>query len=217
MGFWSKLGKFGLAAGGAIAAPFTAGTSLAALPAVLGAAGGLIGGAGDSAASSRGTNVSIEMEQERLRQQQERDFFDQLMARERGERESGKDALRSLQHTQYIGGGGREYSAPTTQSGRKLSTYGFGPVATTEAEQTGAQALEKELMARLQGGYSVPVPEERDPFSVPDKYRKPGTWEKIGNVAGPAASILSEVLRQRGTEDEDARQWCHEQNTGVWV
>ena len=157
------------------------------------------------------------MEQERLRQQQQQQFFEQLMARERGQRESGKDALRSLQHTQYIGGGGREYTAPTTQSGRTLSTFGFGPVATTETEQAGARALEAELMARLEGGYAVPEPEERDPFTVPDEYRRPGTWERIGNIAGPASTILSEILKNRGEDDEDVVTPTPTSNPGVWV
>ena len=161
---------------------------------VLDAAGSAIGGMASGAAKNRGEQVGVEYGQEEMRQGQQgldqramRDFYDTLMARERGERDSGKDALRSLQHAEYIKGGGRPYEAPTTASGFQLPAYGFGPSAKTETEQAGAAGLIKELMARLQGGYDVPRPEmptPREPFTVPDEHRKAGAWEKIAGIAG---------------------------------
>ena len=54
MGFWSGLGKVLGVAGAGIAAPFTGGTSLSALPAILGAGGAALGALGQSAATNRG-------------------------------------------------------------------------------------------------------------------------------------------------------------------
>lgn len=55
MGWLSTLGKFGLGIGSAVAAPFTAGTSLSWLPAVLGGAGAVVGGIGQAGKQGRTT------------------------------------------------------------------------------------------------------------------------------------------------------------------
>src|SRR3990167_11209468 len=68
MGFWSGLGKGLLGAGGAIAAPFTGGASLATvIPAILGTAGAIASGASAGRAGGRAQEAGINANQDQIR------------------------------------------------------------------------------------------------------------------------------------------------------
>src|SRR3990167_8344943 len=68
MGFWSGLGKGLLGAGGAIAAPFTGGASLATvIPAILGTAGAIASGASAGRSGGRAQEAGINTNQDQLR------------------------------------------------------------------------------------------------------------------------------------------------------
>ena len=68
----------------------------------------------------------------------------------------------------------------------------------TAAEVQGGNALRAEMMARLEGGNALPMPERRS-FAFDPKLKKPGMLEKIGNIAGPGLSMFSmlDQLRQQ--------------------
>jgi len=73
-----------------------------------------------------------------------------------------------------------------------LPDFGIAPKASSAAQVTGAQALQAEVLKRLQGG--PPAPYTQDP-----RLLKSGLMEKIGNVAGPALTIAGDRYRPRTT------------------
>ena len=160
---WGWLKPLG-AIGAAVAAPFTAGTSLAALPAILGAGSAALGGASQAKATNRGSQFDGQLALAKLLMERDassaglnadadRDYFNQSVAREQEGRASGSDAWRKLlaaQHTLSPG------ATP------HLSPYSVAPRQATGAERQGADAMVAEVMARLQGGNPIAAPRRRD-------------------------------------------------------
>ena len=117
--------------------------------------------------------------------------YDRLMMdaqRERNLNES--DALRKLQQTSYLTEGGSQFAPPTIEldgKSRTAPSFGFGPSAATDAEKTGATALQGQLQKRLgpDGSYS-PTPLSN--------YAKPGLAEKIGSYGAAGVGGLGTVL-----------------------
>jgi hypothetical protein len=82
VGFWSGLGKGLLGAGGAIAAPFTGGASLATvIPAITGAAGAVASGIEGGRAAGRAQEAGINANQDLLKMQAARMLEDALQNR----------------------------------------------------------------------------------------------------------------------------------------
>ena len=129
MGFWSTVGKIAKVAAPVVAAPFTGGASLAALPGVIGAG---LGEISQSTAHNRGEKFGGQLDLERALI--EREFMNNQS------RKSAWSGLKSAQHT--INPGARP----------QLSPYSVAPRQSTGAELQGADALTQEVMARLQGG-----------------------------------------------------------------
>jgi hypothetical protein len=188
MSLWSTLAQIG----GIAAAPFTGGASLA-IPAALEVGSKALGAAANSSASNRSAQVQADIEQERLRQQSQRDFWQALVAREQEGRASGTDALKKLQQTSYLENrtGYRPTTLSTSVGSKTLPSFGFGPAASTEADVTGAQALRNEVMKRLQGGNAIPeVPNPyENPFMLPERHA--GFWEKFAGIASPILGTAS--------------------------
>src|SRR5688572_27974682 len=99
MGFWSTLGKIGGIVGGIAGAPFTGGASM--IPALAGAAGSMLGGAGQAAAQNRGAGMDAMVGAEEVNRRRQRDFYDFLLNREQEGRAGSTDALRKLQQGEY--------------------------------------------------------------------------------------------------------------------
>lgn len=167
MGFWSTLGKIGSIAAPIIAAPFTGGASLTSLPSILGAAGAGLGAISQGQASNRGEKFGGQMDLERL-----------LMQRELTNNASRKDAYRGLLSAQRT----INPAARPQLAGK----YSIAPRQATGAELEGADALTREVMARLQGG---PTQSTVDP-----KLLDPGLIERILGYASP---VLSGLGRQQ--------------------
>jgi len=68
-----------------------------------------------------------------------------------------------------------------------LPDFGIAPKASTPGQIAGADALQLEVLKRLQGG--APAPYTQDP-----KLLKPGLMEKIGNWAGPALTVAGDYI-----------------------
>jgi hypothetical protein len=183
MGLWSTLAKIG----GIAAAPFTGGASLA-LPAVLEAGGSMLSAGANASASNRGAQIEAAIEQERLRQQQQRDYRDALVQREQEGRASATDAFKKMQQATYLIHRGDYNPATVTSQGQpmQLASFGFGPRASTETELTGSHALRNEVMQRLQGGNQIPEVQAPTPFTIDPKLLKGSIWEKLAGIAGPA-------------------------------
>lgn len=121
--------------------------------------------------------------------------YDKLMLdAQQGRNLNESDALKKLSQTSYIMGGGSQFKAPTLSlNGKTMQTpdLGFGPKATTDAEKSGASALQGQLQARLSpGGSYTPQPL--------DSYAKPGLAENIGSYGAAATSGLGSILNVFG-------------------
>jgi hypothetical protein len=176
MGFWSTLGKIGGAVGAGVAAPFTGGTSLSALPAILGGVGAFSQGQ----AQNRGAEFSGQLDLEQLLMQRDDQFLDQQLAREQEGRTGASDAWRKLLAAQRVTNPGPRPS---------LSPYSVAPRQATDMERQGADALSAEVMARLTGGNPI-APISQRPLSVDASRLKAGGLEKVLGAASPFLSFL---------------------------
>lgn len=184
MSWWKNL----LSIGSAVAAPFTGGASLA-IPAALEVGGAAAGAGSQAMASNRGAKIDAASQEEILNQNRQRNFFDQVLAREADNRAATSDALRKVQQGDYLAGGGRPYAAPVV-GGQTLPTYGFGPQNKSEAVRASGASLGNEAQNRLQNGNPVPPVPQLQQFRFDPKLLKSGFWEKLLGIAGPAASAL---------------------------
>lgn len=175
MGFWSGLGKVLGGIGGAVAAPFTGGASLAWLPAALGAGGAALGAMSGSAANNRGATIEAMLAQDRNRREGAQD-----------QRSSESDALRKLYQTGYLKAGGATPGSGASAYG--LPSAGFGPRPASQAQMMGAKTLEMSLLDRLNH------PTETTDIS---KYTKPGIWERIAGIAGPGLTAAGEFANPK--------------------
>lgn len=186
MGFWSGFGKVLGAAAPIIAAPFTGGGSLAALPAILGAGGAALGAAGQGMAQNRGAEFQGQMDLERLLMDRDRDRFGMGLQREQEGRLGRDDAWRKLLSSQRV-------LSPSARP--QLSPYSMAPRQATDMERQGADALSAEVMARLQGGNPIAMPAER-PMEVDRSKLKSGVLERIFGIASPVLSVMGQPQRE---------------------
>jgi hypothetical protein len=103
------------------------------------------------------------------------------------------DAMRKLQQTSYLMGGGSNYAPATIQMGGKDVTLpsfaGIAPRPVSETEKAGAASLQGQVMGRLQPGGSV-MPQWNHQVADPATYAKPGMLEQIGSYGATGAGIL---------------------------
>ncbi len=158
MGFWSTLGKIGLGVGGAVAAPFTGGASL--IPTLIGAGGAAAGAISQGQANNRGEKFGGQLDMERA-----------LIERELMSNQSRQGAWRGLQSAQHVINPG-----PRPQ----LSKYSVAPRQAGPAELSGADALTREVSARLQRGPSQ--------AAIDPKLLDPGIMERILGYGSLGAS-----------------------------
>jgi hypothetical protein len=163
MGFWGALGKGLGIAGGALAAPFTGGASL--IPTIMGAAGAGLGAISEGKAKNRGEKFGGQLDLERA-----------LLEREMGNMRSGGDAWRRLQAAQRT-------KSPGARP--QLSPYSVAPRQATGAELSGADAMTREVMARLQRG---PMEAQVDPDLLDS-----GWFERIAGYASPVLGPYSRL------------------------
>lgn len=181
MSIWSKIAKIG----SMVAAPFTGGASLTAMPMIDAASKGL-GAAAQSSASNRGTKAEIMMDQNSALEQQ-------LLAREREKREAQGDAYKNAVRAdmaQTWKPAARPANIPTISYGGGLSPEGLHA-----ARLLGNQArtrLEAPDLQQGQGG----MPSYRDLTKDKDfqKTMNPSIWEKIGGIASAALPLLGGAL-----------------------
>lgn len=178
MSFWSTLGKIGAG----VAAPFTGGASLAAIP-MIDAIGGAASAGSQAAASNRGTALQAMMDQDRMR-----------MAAADQQRTGESDILKKLAQTAYLKSGGAQYGPTSTPAGM-LPTFGFGPRPASAEQMAGASTLEQELQKRL----TAPPMQLQDYASK----MKPGFWEKFGGILGAGAGAYGAALKPKSPANTD--------------
>jgi hypothetical protein len=108
--------------------------------------------------------------------------YDRIMLDTQQDRRAEEaDALKKLQQTQYLLGGGSTFNPGAVSVNGKtynIDTHGLGPQAVTEAEKQGAQSLNDAMLKRLQPGGSY------TPKNI-DSYAKPGAAERFTDIAAP--------------------------------
>lgn len=185
MSFWSNIAKGLGIAGAGIATGLTGGAAAPLLPLALGAGGAALGAFSQGQATNRGEKFGGQLELEQLLMDRDRQLFDQRVARETEGRTGQSDAWRKLL-------AGSRTLSPGTRP--QLSPYSKAPRGITAQEQTGADALVQEALARLQGGNPIPAVTQR-PVNVDPKLLDAGLWENIAGAAGPGLAFWS-MLKQ---------------------
>lgn len=160
--------------------------------------GSALGAGSQAAASNRGTALDAALEQERIRQQQMRDYtdasraaFDTGITRGREVRDAEGDAWRKLQQAAYVGNAPGGFAL-------NLSPYSKAIAGPTSVERGSANTLRDEMVNRMKslgGQYALPAamaaPEKQSPYTIPDSLLKPGMWEKISGYAGAGLKGLA--------------------------
>lgn len=210
MSWLSNIGKILGGVGSVAAAPFTGGTSLAWLPAALGAGGAALGAIGQSKAQNRDAQLGAQSDMDRqlllraqLDAQGDRDFFDQGIRREEEGRASGTDAWKKLLMAQRT-------LSPAQRP--NVSPYSAPQRMPTDMERQGADAMSAEVMARLQGGNPIQAPTRRAPLppSMMDpRLMQPGGMEKtlgwLAPLLGAGGQIAGAMRPQVQPRPADGR------------
>lgn len=164
MSFLSILGDIGAG----IAAPFTGGISLAAIPAI-DALGAGASKTASNLASDRGTSAQLTLDAQRQ-------FENELMARQQNQRTAQANALKQSIFASMLQG----YQPAQRPMGVPQSAFqGLGA--------TGNQAtsfIASDALNRLKAGDQLP---SLQPLDV-SQYTSPSIWEKILGIGGAAAS-----------------------------
>lgn len=205
MGFFSKLGKGLLLGGGAIAAPFTGGASLATVLPAIGAGasalGGALAGGGEGAAQGR-------LDQNTLNLSRDRNLLDQFNLLQQGDigRANVDLERRQFQENAPSGRLSQARSADRTLNfndaadavtpemiGGGRSVRGrIDPLALGRvSEDTGslAELIRSRALSAQQAGDQF-SPLERPDVPEISEIQGPGFMEKVGNVGGTIGGIL---------------------------
>lgn len=169
------------------AAPFTGGASLSALPAIdaLGSIGAATGAASQAQASNRGTQFGGQLDLMKLLMDRDQQYQDMQIAREKEGRAGSGDAFRQLMAAQRV---------LSPRQGPSIS--GYTRAQPTDAARQGADALTREVMARLEGGNPLaqvtnrPVTNNDAGFRVDPNLLKAGKMESLLGLLSPALSFL---------------------------
>jgi len=105
---------------------------------------------------------------------------------------SESDALKKLAQTKYLMNGGAQPINFNGASGT-LTNFGFGPTPASDAQKTGAQTLQGQLLKRL-------TPEGGIHPTDPNTYLNPGTSENIGKWGALGSSGLGTVMTMFGNK-----------------
>lgn len=192
MSFWSKLGKYAGIAGAGAAGLFTGGSTWAAIPGLVGAGGQILGDIAKTKANNKGETLAANQNQDQINTQRAGLQLDQD-AENRAERESAWKMLQRLAYT-------KDQANPMQRPAYLPEKY-YNPNAvrrTSQTELDGAAGLEKELMARLQGG---PNRLNIAPLTNVKDATKMSGWEKLLNIAGPSMKLAGNINWGGGEDD----------------
>lgn len=126
------------------------------------------------------------------------------------------DALKKLQQTAYIAGGGSNFAPPSFQLGGQQRTApsfaGIAPVSTTDIEKSGAMDLQGQVRQRLTDSglpqTFVPKSDFTPDWSYTpkpvDSYAKPGLSEKLGSYGALGVGAIGTLMDIFGNGGEGA-------------
>lgn len=193
MSFWAGLLK-GVAKGAAgVAAPFTGGASLAAIP-MIDAIGSGLGAASNSMTNNRSQQGNIEDEKLRLGQTQERNYFDTLLEADKQKNANAQSAFKRLLNVTYMGNPDAHVTSPGIAG--KYSRAIAGPSAAQVEMANGP--LRDETYNRATYGTDPlqgQTPTRVQDYSAMDKTGKSSIWEKLLGIGGAASSAYGAVRK----------------------
>lgn len=135
--------------------------------------------------------------------------FDRLMLTSQQDRRVGEeDAMRKLQQSSYIAGGGSSYKPTSvTMLGqqRQLPSFaGIAPRSSTPEEIQGASTLRSQMLSRLAGeGYHTPTKFEPSFTYQPTPFPGAGAGERVANVGSLIAGGLGALDLFRGENGQN--------------
>ena len=167
---------------------------------VLEAGGRGVADATQAAATNRGVSLDAELEAQRLRQQQQKDYHDLLIKRSEDDRASGLDAFtKSTQANRVLNDTGYKPAMISQMPGQAptaLPSFGTALPAPNAQQKSDAQALYDEVKKRLYGGSQLPALAEPVPFQNDPKYMNPGPGERIGGWVAPILSAAGAARKR---------------------
>ena len=114
------------------------------------------------------------------------------------------DALKKLQQTAYIGGGGSQMGPMNIMlngQNRQLPQFsGIAPQRTTAAEQAGAKDLQGQVMERMKPGGSFQPEWNYEPKSI-EEYATPGLLEDLSSYGAAGTGLWGTATKVPGVTD----------------
>lgn len=199
MSFWSSIGKIGAL----VAAPFTGGASLAAMPAI-----DALGKATGAAAANRGAADTEQLRRDQLAlegRQQLENMLASRSQRDLAERNAAKADLYRANYAQNWKPAQRPGNVP-------MISFSQGP-GTMLQEALGRQASDSS--ARLQHPMFDISGAPKLGLWTPTPPKKPSIWERFGNIASFAAPIVGGLMG-RGNGNGDLEQQGMSADQAQW-
>jgi hypothetical protein len=163
---------------------------------IAGAAGRMLTGAASASAQNRGEQLSAEMSRELLDQSRQRDFQNAALQHEAQGRESAADAYKRERISQYLDSPQARAGykpADISIAGTKMSSFGFGPQATSQAEVDAARQYAQQ---NAQGSFETRVPRPTDPgkYELDPDLLKGSTAERLSGYLGGGLSAYGDLM-----------------------
>lgn len=190
MGFWSVLGNIGKGLIGLGGGGTDEGKIASRVAEILGGAGAGLGAYSQARASNRGNQFAgqldlgqLLLQREALKGQADRDYHSQSLSREQDGRAGRRSAWLDLHRAQRT-------LSPAQRP--NVSPYAAPQRMSTAEERAGADALTREVMARLQGGNPLPEVTRREVATpnVDTDLLRAGGAERVTGVLSPILRLL---------------------------
>lgn len=164
---------------------------------VVGGAGAGIAGATAAAADNRAAELKAAIEQEKLRQRQQEQYEQQLIARAQEDRTSLTDAfLKSAQAQQLISATPYRPSMVSQMPGAipsAIPSFGTGPAMPSQEMRGNAQSIYDMMVKRVTGGSQLPPLLPPSPYTNDPSLLRPRPGERIGGWLGPVLGIIGGI------------------------
>jgi hypothetical protein len=157
-------------------------------------AGSVLGAFSQGEKANRVVGANMQGDFDRLMVDREADMNRLALDAQEGRNLNETDAMRKLQQTAYMRGGGSNFAPPTISLGGQDRTApsfaGIAPRGMSGEEMQGATDLQGQVMDRLKPGGSVTMKWEHKPTAP---QTKPGMMENIGSYGGAALGVLGSL------------------------
>jgi hypothetical protein len=143
----------------------------------------VVGSFGQGRKADRVVEGNYTQNYDRMMLDKEQSHNDQMLQAARDRNDNETDALKKLQVTSYLKGGGASQQPFSFMLGGKERTapkFGFEPRAASDEEKAGASTLQNTIMSRFEEDGSYVPSNNYQPHDL-DSYAKPGMAERISS------------------------------------